>query len=77
MNTQVPLSDAWSDPQNYNSRYIYAMDKRQRHILELFTGDSKSIKKALHFIRSGMKEEVEMKGISFGGRAPLEELDDV
>ena len=68
---QVPLSDAWADPDGYNQLYHEYMDKRERHIKALFYNDPQ---KALHYIRSGMKEEIEMYGIGRGGKEPLEDV---
>ena len=70
--SSIPFSDAWSDPESYNSGYNYFMDKREALIKSmLFSDDDKQRKYGQHLIRSGMKEEVEMYGISRGGRGPL------
>lgn len=72
--SSLTLSDAWADPDGYNSGYNYFMDKRETMIKSFLTSpDEKQRKYGLHLIRSGIKEEVEMYGISSGGKALLED----
>ncbi len=75
MMKSLPLCDAWADPDLFNSRFNRFMDEREAMIKELLESPYPSqIKQALHFIRSGIKEEIEMQGIGKGGRMPLKEL---